>query len=303
MPLQSAQSSKQRLTYVNITSVVCWGLVSMKKILLTLSLCLFTGCTAAPCFAAEERSQENPKVNFHGLPVKIQDETSPRKKQQAQKLSAWVIKNLEEKQIKVAVITREGSPLAVLFDRTGMTHSGYVFKNPETGEWITYSLYSDPDNNFKTSKVWQQSVFSFYYGQSGKRTDSLMLVPSMAMQEKLLARLTAQPFKLLLPSDEHYSLVAPLENPISFNCTKWVLLQFFAARQNSDDTAQLIHQMATEYKEPVVKPLFIVKSVLKRKPDVDWAELSPPNHIHTVTVSSLLHSGLFEKNWFYHSRK
>lgn len=255
-----------------------------------------------PAFALEPENPSPDQVKFTTLPIKPQDETVKKKSKRAKILSQWVLNTLEKEQVKVAIITRLGSPLAVLFDRTGMTHSGFVFQNPETHEWITYSLYADPDLGYKKSRLWQQSIESFYYGQSGNRTDALMLIPSKAFQEKLLARLTAQPFKPLLPEDEHYNLIAPLENQLSFNCTKWVLLQLFAAQENSDETSKLIQVMAAQYKEPVIKPGFLVKYVLQKKPDVNWQELSPPNHIHTVTVSSLKKSPLFEKTLFYHDR-
>jgi hypothetical protein len=240
--------------------------------------------------------------SFLTLPVKPQDEVSQKRIKRAKLLSQWVLQTLDKEQVKVAIISRLGSPLAVLFDKTGMTHSGYVFRNPETGQWITYSLYSDPEANYKKSLLWQQSIPSFYYGQSGRRTDTLMLIPPMDLQEKLLARLMAQPFEPLLPADEHYSLVAPLESPQSFNCTKWILLQLFAAKENSSDTPALLKLIREQYHEPVTKPFFLVRYVLKRKPDVNWDELSPPNHIHTVTVNSLYQSPYFEKKRYYHDK-
>jgi hypothetical protein len=129
-----------------------------------------------------------------------------------------------------------------------------------------------------------------------------MLVPSKDLQEKLLARLTAEPFNILLPAGEHYNLVAPLENPTSFNCTKWILLQLYGAQENANDTEQLIGQMVKDYHLPVIKPFFLVRYALQNKPDVNWKELTPPNHIHTVTVSSLLNSSFFEKKWYYHTK-
>ena len=259
---------------------------------------------AAPLWAVETEGQTTGlEQKFVGLPMKPTVTVSAKKVRRAQILSGWVLKTLEAEQAKVAVITRKGSPLTVLFDKTGMTHSGFVFRHPVTGQWITYSLYSDPETGQKTSRLWQQDVESFYAEQSGRTTDALMLIPTPALQEKLLARLTAQPFESLLPKDEHYSLVAPVESPISFNCTKWILLQLFAAREGSHDSAALLRQMADEYQEPVTKPFFLVGYVLRKKPDVNWQELTPPNHIHTVTVNSLYHSSFFVKTLYYHTRK
>jgi hypothetical protein len=127
-----------------------------------------------------------------------------------------------------------------------------------------------------------------------------MLIPQADLQQKLLSRLTAQPFDDLLPENEGYNLLAPLESPTSFNCTKWILLQLYGAMENTDNTLSLIQQMAREYFVPSKKPFFLARRALKRKPDVNWEELSPPNQVHTITVSSLYGSPLFVKKLYYH---
>jgi hypothetical protein len=251
---------------------------------------------------ASAMEETKPDTSFIGLPIKSQVQSSEKKTRQAQTLSRWIVQTLEAQKIQVAIITREGPNMTRFVDKTGMTHSGYVFRHPETGRWTTYSLYADPERGYKKSRLWQQDLEGFYYGQSGSKTDALMLVPSQELQKKLFVRLTAQPFKTLLPEDEHYSLVAPLESRNSFNCTKWVLLQLFAAKENSDITAELIQILSTQYQEKVIKPLFFIRYVLQKKPDVNWQELSPKNHVHTVTVNSLLHSNLFEQKLYYHAR-
>jgi len=271
------------------------GVAIMALVWVSLFVCL-KAMAVEPALPNQQFSE------FQGLPIKPIVEKSKSKQLRAHVLSNWVIKKLEDEHVKVAVITRVGSPLAVLFDETGMTHSGYVFKNPATGQWTTYSLYSDPSAHYQKSRVWQQSIESFYYAQSGRKRDALMLVPSLEVQEKLLARLTSQPFNTLLPANEHYNLVAPLENPNSFNCTKWVLLQLFAATEHADNTEWLIGQMAKIYTTPVLKSSLLLRYALQHKPDVNWQELTPPNHIHTVTVGSLLKSSLFENKWYFHTK-
>ncbi len=236
------------------------------------------------------------------LPVRPPVKISKRKQARAQKLSQWVIHTLESQQVNAAVITREGPPLTILADRTGMTHSAFVFRDPQTSEWTTYGLYSDTENGYQTSLLWKQSLYNFYAEQSGYKTDTLILIPTQEMQTKLFKRLSAQPFQGLLPRDQHYNLIAPLESPNSFNCTKWVVLQLYAAQLDSNNTQAIIHRMTETYKEPVKNPFFILRYFLQNKPDVDWSELSPPNRIHTVTVNSLLKSSLFEKHLYYHER-
>jgi hypothetical protein len=257
--------------------------------------------STSPNIVSKALSSEEPLSDE--IPIKTEQETDKQKSKRAELLSQWVIQQMEANHAQVGVISRIGSNLAVLFDKTGMTHSGFVFRHPETHEWITYSLYSDPTKNYKKSKVWQQNVKGFYYGQSGSKTDTLLSIPGQEIQDKLYQHLTTQPFKLLLPSDEHYSLVAPIESPTSFNCTKWVLLQYFSAKYNSDDTADIIQKMNHDYSVSVEKPGLLVRYILKRKPDVDWTELAPPNHVHTATVTSMYKSSLFEKKVFYHDTK
>ena len=274
----------------------------IKFVLLSLCGISFSAFTAWAMPVEPEKQAMSSNQIFASLPVKQDQETSQGKSKRALELSQWVTKTLEAEHAQVAIISRKGSPLTVLFDKTGMTHSGYVFRSPKNGQWITYSLYSNPEAGYKKSRLWQQSLQNFYYGQRSHKSDALLMIPSAALQEKLYARLTAVPFDSILPQDEHYSLVAPLESQLSFNCTKWTVLFLFATKENSNKPSQLIHKMTEEYQVPGNKASLLLRYVLKKKPDVNWQELSPPNYIHTVTVDSLYKSSLFEKKFYYHAR-
>ncbi len=237
--------------------------------------------------------------SYASLPVKPYVWSNSKKLALAETLSNWVVETLQRQNAKVGVLARQGSVFTRLFDPTGMTHSGFVFQEPVTGEWITYSLYSDPANNRKTALLWRQNIKDFFYGQINDRKEALLLLPPMDLQERLLQRLQANPFQSLLPVNHHYNLVAPLESPLSFNCTKWVVLNLFAARENSEDVPALIERMRQEYAVKPLRPRFLVRLVLKRKPDVNWDELNPPGTVQTVTVDSLYKTPLFEKRFLF----
>lgn len=258
-------------------------------------------------FAQEGLQKEPPSgmvaaPPFKTLPVRDAVKIDAEKWALAQGLSAWVVKTLEEQHASVGVIARQGPPLTVLVDKSGMTHSGLVFRHPETREWMVYSLYSDPATQAKTALLWRQSIEDFFYGQRTKKWEALLLLPSAALQTKLLAQLYQQPFETLLPSDHHYNLVAPVDSPTSFNCTKWILLHVYAAREGTSDLSYLLPLAAHEPTIATVKPNYVTRIFLKRKPDVLWDELNPPNQVHTVTVDGLSRSPLFEKRFLYSQR-
>ncbi|WP_303673804.1 DUF2145 domain-containing protein [Vampirovibrio chlorellavorus] len=238
-------------------------------------------------------------ASYDALPVKPYVWSNSQKLALAETLSNWAVETLKRENARVGVLARQGSVFTRLFDPTGMTHSGFVFQEPETGEWIIYSLYSDPVNNRKTALLWRQSIKDFFYGQRNDRKEALLLLPSDDLQERLLQRLRAKPFQSLLPLQHHYNLVAPLESVLSFNCTKWVVLNLFAARENSEDVPALIGRMRQEYTVKPLRPRFLVRLVLKRKPDVNWEELNPPGTVKTVTVESLYNTPLFEKRFLF----
>lgn len=248
---------------------------------------------------APEVSDSVLTASYVSLPVKPYVWSNSKKLALAETLSNWVADTLQRQNAKVGVLARQGSVFTRLFDPTGMTHSGFVFQDPLTGEWITYSLYSDPANNRKTALLWRQTLKDFFYGQINDRKEALLLLPTTELQNRLLQRLQATPFQSLLPVNHHYNLVAPLESTLSFNCTKWVVLNLFAARDNSENVPALIDRMRQEYSVKPLRPRFLVRLVLKRKPDVNWDELNPPGIVKTVTVDSLYKTPLFEKRFLF----
>ncbi|WP_373531284.1 DUF2145 domain-containing protein [Vampirovibrio sp.] len=237
--------------------------------------------------------------SFASLPVKPFQWGNPKKLALAEAMSSWTIQTLRANHAQVGVVARQGAYVTRLFDRTGMTHSGFVFQDPTSGEWMTYSLYSNPETGRKTARLWRQSLKDFFYGQRSNYPEALLLIPTPALQARMLQRFYAEPFESLLPPHHRYNLVAPIQSPISFNCTKWVVLQLYAAQNNSSDVPTLIQAMRGHYGVKTVRPKFLTRLVLKRKADVDWEELNPPGTVQTVTVDSLYQANLFERFFLY----
>ena len=75
------------------------------------------------------------------LPVKPFSWDNSKKEELAQSMRDWTVGSLQERGAKLGLVARQGAYVTRLFDRTGMTHSAFVFQHPETDEWITYSLY------------------------------------------------------------------------------------------------------------------------------------------------------------------
>lgn len=282
---------------------LCFSLPFKIKSLLSVLCALLLLLQAMSVRADDWLGSSSPSTAFQSLPVKPFNWDQPEKAALAEAMSQWAIQTLRDNQAKVGVVARQGAYVTRFFDRTGMTHSGFVFQDPETGEWITYSLYSDTENEQKTALLWRQSLKDFFYGQRSSREEALLLIPEPGLQEKMLQRLHAQPFQSLLPENHRYSLVAPLTSPISFNCTKWVVLNLYAAREGTDDIPALLGVMRQEYPVRTMRPRFLSRWVLKRKRDVNWEELHPPGVVRTVTVDSLYHSDLFEKHFLYSGKK
>jgi hypothetical protein len=237
------------------------------------------------------------------LPVKPHCWNNASKLKRAQKLAAWVIKKVEENKARIAVISRCGSFLTVLYDQTGMTHSGIVFRHPHTQEWIVYNLYSDPDNNHKTSRLWQQSLVDFFYTQNSIKTDALVLIPKEDLQDKLLQRMADVPDEPLLPPDEHFNLVAPMTHCKSFNCTKWIMVNVYAAEKEKGRVEDVLAIMGREHEVPTLKAGPLTRFVMGFKPDVRLEENDPMDEIRTVTVGSLYQSPLFVKRFIYSGKK
>lgn len=252
-------------------------------------------------YAGNHDSKEEP---FSGLPLKPPlEKTDLKKLAITHDLSLWVQRTLEANHAEVGVVSRQGPPLTIFIDRMGMTHSGIVFRHPITHEWIVYGLYSNPYDAYRTAVLWQQDLDDFFYGQRTNKKDALLLIPSQTVQHRYLARVAHVPFGRLLPENSHYNLVAPLEHPFSFNCTKWLWLQLMAAQEGTENIPALLTIIQHDYPIPKHKPNLAVRWFLKSKPDVIWRELKPANTVHTVTVQSLYRSAFFEKRFLYSEKK
>ncbi|MGE0199454.1 MAG: DUF2145 domain-containing protein [Candidatus Melainabacteria bacterium] len=206
-------------------------------------------------------------------------------------MTDWAESVLKDANVRVAVIARRGHVLAKLVERSGMTHMAFVLKDPTTGAWTTVGLYSDPATGQKTALLWRQELADFYAEQPNQLKESEILIPKPEVQEALWRHLTADDWPTLLPAGHRYNLVAPVESPVSLNCTKWLALQMLAARTGETTLASLVSELPAVLHPPRIKAGPLLTWYLRRKPDVTWSELTPPGVIHTVTAESLKDSG------------
>ncbi len=248
-----------------------------------------------------EQTGTNPAA-WVGLPVERFEHRKAGKLKRAQHITDWIVKTMTRENAQVGVVSRKGSFLTVLYDYTGMTHSGFVFQHPETGEWITYSLYSNPKQNHKNGHLIQQSLLDYYYTQNSLQEEALLLLPDAALQTTLKTQLLETRTDTLLPSDEHFNLVAPLDSPTAFNCTKWTLLNLMAAKYHTQDLLTLIQLALTHHAIPTIHADPLTRWVIGLKPDVNLSDLNPSDRVRTVTVNSFYQSPLFTKRYLYSGR-
>jgi len=237
------------------------------------------------------------------LPLKPYKWDKPDRMKRVHTLADWAGKTMEDNHAEIGVISRCGSFLTVLYDQTCMSHSGIVFRHPETQKWIVYNLYSDPATNLQHSRLWQQSVEDFFYTQDSIKTDGMVLIPGETLQKKLLKRMQDVPFNTLLPPDEHFNLVAPMSHHKSFNCTKWIMSNVYAAEKQLGSIEDVLEVMNREHQIPTLHAGPLTRFVMGFKRDTHFDEFTPPGEVRTVTVGSMYASPLFEKRFMYSNKK
>lgn len=141
--------------------------------------------------------------------------------------------------------------------------------------------------------MWRQGLADFYAEQPNRLKESEILIPTPEWQTALKHHLNSADWPTLLPEGHRYNLVAPMESPVSLNCTKWLALQMLTARSGETTLAPLVSQLQTALHAPRIKAGPLLTWYLTRKPDVTWGELTPPGVIHTVSSESLKDSGWF----------
>ncbi|WMU93356.1 hypothetical protein EMOOHJMP_00163 [Microcystis phage MaAM05] len=241
-------------------------------------------------------------ARFHQPPQEQVRLERPRKVLVATQLAQWMERVLEQDKIQLAVVTRQGGRQHRRHDPTGMLHSGIVWRDPLDGGWKIYNLVDYTTAGKPHCRVLWTKPLDFFYQQGGYDPQALLLIPDAAIQKRMAALLQNGGFQRLAFT-RRYNLLSPPQGPDSLNCNKWVLLNVLAAHHNSEDPPFLLREIQRNYRtEPLtLDPL--TRLFAGWHPQVRGKELSWWKAPATVTVESLVKSGLFERTVSYASHR
>jgi len=225
-----------------------------------------------------------------------------RKWEVAGQLSDWMQNTLQQQGVQLAVVARQGSLEHKKHDKTGMLHAGLAMYHPREQRWKIYNLIDTPFGGSSRCDVQWTEPAAFFARQGGYRKDALLLIPDAESRRRMHQSLLNGDYRKLVFTPD-YNLVSPPHSDGSLNCNKWVLLNVLAAKHDTTDTAKLLSHIRDNYQPGQInvhplKRLFAAQEPKVKASEVPW--LAP---IHTVTVESLLNSGLFEKAQFCEPRE
>jgi hypothetical protein len=229
------------------------------------------------------------------------EKTDEAKLQVAEELSRWLHDTLKEKDVHVAVISRNGSPQVQQHDATGMAHSGIAVRCPEEQTWHVYNLINHIQGAQPQAGVWKSTVVDFFYEQPVLKKDALIMIPPKDIQQKIMDGFCGGHYKKLFFTRD-YNLVSAPHTPRSLNCNKWVLLNILAAHKQNYHPPTILQTIQESFQPAVVNVHPLLRPFAKRQPIIIGDEVPALAPIHTVTVESLYHSGLFEEKLFYNPR-
>lgn len=217
----------------------------------------------------------------------------------AKDLGRWMEEFLRHRKVEVAVVSRQGSEFAKLFDQTGMSHSGIAVYDQKNQRYEIYNLINHERGNpprgiMPQAAVWKSTPVDFFYEQLGHTRDALIMIPSAELQQKMRQGIESGEYKKLYFTRD-YNLVSAPHTTRSLNCTKWILMNLVGADMNNYDPAAVLDVIKKDFKPAVVDVHPVFRSVIKRKsPFILPDEISRWEPIHSVSVASLYHS-----KWFH----
>ena len=233
----------------------------------------------------QERAVEPPKES--GFVYKV------KKQEAAQYLAAWMQETLNREKAKVVVVARQGHLEQRKYDPTGMVHSGIALYHPREKRWKIYNLIDKPEGNRAVCEVTWVEPEDFFFQQGGTEKNALLLLPDRATQVRMQKALLNGDYRKFYFTRD-YNLVSPPGGKTSLNCNKWVLLNVMAAKKNNYDLESLLRDIQESFRPGEIGVNPIARLFAAQQPRVIASEVPWWAPIHTVTVNSLLHSGLFE---------
>jgi hypothetical protein len=230
------------------------------------------------------------------------EKTNADKLAVAQELSTWMLDTLREKDATVAVIARNGPAQVQQHDATGMAHSGIAVYDPQEKTWHIHNLINHVQGAEPQAGVWKTTPLDFFYEQSGYKKDALILIPPKDIQKKMADAVETGQYKPLFFTRD-YNLVSAPHTPRSLNCNKWSLMNVMAAHLQNYHPPDVLAAIRERFKPAVVNVHPVLRPFAKQQPIIIGDEVPVWAPIHTVSVESLYHSGLFEDKQFFSQRQ
>jgi len=233
-------------------------------------------------------------------PMEPPNRKKPEKMAIAQDLSDWLIKTLEQKKIKAAVVSCLGNKEVHQHDKTGMFHSGIAVFNEKDKQWQIYNLIHDTqdDESEPVAHLYRSDPIDFFYGQRDPvRRDALLLVPDPDVQEKLKKSMEEGHYKKMYFTQDYNLITAP-NTARSLNCNKWVLMTLMAAQSGNHDPEAILNRITDEFTPGVIKVNPLIRPFAKQRPTILKDEVPMWDNIYTVTVESLHNHPLFKEKIF-----
>jgi hypothetical protein len=224
--------------------------------------------------------------------------TNPRKKEMAERLSGWMLDEMDKADAEVAIVARSGSHISKTQDKTWMEHSGIVVKNSKTNQWEVFNLlYYFCDKRPKCD-LWRNKPLDFFYSQRYYHNDALLLLPEKNLQKKLRQGIENGNYKKLQFTN-NYNLITRFDSKQSLNCNKWVLMNVVAAEIENYEPDVVLKKIGETFEPGQVRVFPALRPIARQHPTILQEEAPLVGPINTVTAESLYRSNRFRQKMFY----
>lgn len=241
-----------------------------------------------------QQTLERLHESFAAPPQESVKKIRPRKVEVAGKLADWMRDTLAQEGVQVAVVARQGGLQHKKHDKTGMFHTGIALFHPRDKKWKIYNLVDEQLAGSWQGEVQWTEPEDFFYQQGGYHKKSLLLIPDQATQLRMRKALLKGDYKKLFFTSD-YNLVSEPAGKTSLNCNKWVLLNVLAAKRENYNPMKLLDEIGERYRPDRIDVHPLIRPIAKYQPHIKPSEIPLWGPIHTVTVNSLVESGLFER--------
>jgi hypothetical protein len=224
--------------------------------------------------------------------------TNPFKKEMAERLSGWMLDEMNKAGAEVAIVARSGSHLSKTQDKTWMEHSGILIKNSKTNQWeVLNLLYYFCDKSPKCD-IWRNKPVDFFYSQRYYHNDALLLLPEKKLQKKLIKGIENGNYKKLQFTN-NYNLITGFDSKQSLNCNKWVLMNLIAAEIGDYEPDAVLKKIGETFEPGQVRVFPVLRPIARQHPTILQEEAPLVGPINTVTAESLYRSNRFKQTMFY----